>query len=375
VSDLGPILDLWRRTKAAARDYVLVTLVGVEGSAYRKPGARMLLTRDGVRAGTISGGCLEAEVCRKAWWFTENGPVVKRFSISMEEEGGGSYGLGCKGTVSLLFERGSSALTALEALDQCHSERTSLAIATIIAGANIGKRTCFDGFGYRGHQELLPLAKEIWSAGASQQVRTISAWGPADVFAEFVPPRQGLFIFGAGDDVKPLVEIAKIQGWRVTVADGRAHLATRARFASADEVVVLRDNDISQLKMRKSDAAVLMTHSYEQDGRLLEEILPSRPRYLGLLGPRKRTMALVSQVAGGTQHSVDQILAVLRSPVGLNLGAHTPAGIAIAIAAEILAITQGDRLTGEKAMPSPSLSLEESTKSSFAFVGKQGGPQ
>jgi xanthine dehydrogenase accessory factor len=96
VSDLGPILDLWRRTKAAARDYVLVTLVGVEGSAYRKPGARMLLTRDGVRAGTISGGCLEAEVCRKAWWFTENGPVVKRFSISMEEEGGGSYGLVAK---------------------------------------------------------------------------------------------------------------------------------------------------------------------------------------------------------------------------------------------------------------------------------------
>jgi xanthine dehydrogenase accessory factor len=348
MSDLGPILDLWRHTKSAGEDYLLVTVVDVEGSAYRKPGARMLLTRGGVRAGTISGGCLEAEVCRKAWWFTENGPVVKRFSTAMEEEGGSSYGLGCKGTVSLLFERAVTALPALEALDQCHSNRTSVAIVTIVAGGNIGKRICFGSFGCRGHHELLPLAKETWSAQASQQLRIISAWGPADVFAEFVPPRQGLLVFGAGDDAQPLVETAKLLGWHVTVADGRSHLATHARFPSADEVVVLRDSDISQLNMHENDAVVLMTHSYEQDGHLLRAILPSRPRYLGLLGPRKRTLALASQVAAQTKRSEDQILAGLRSPVGLNLGAQTPAGIAIAIAAEILAVTQGGRVMEEK---------------------------
>ena len=78
MTDLGPILSLWHQLEDAGADYILATVVAVEGSSYRKPGARMLLAQDGRRAGTISGGCLEAEVARRCWWLTSAGSVVER---------------------------------------------------------------------------------------------------------------------------------------------------------------------------------------------------------------------------------------------------------------------------------------------------------
>ncbi len=86
MTDLEQILPLWRELEASGAEYVLATVVRVEGSSYRKPGARMLLVADGRRAGTVSGGCLEAAVAKKAWWLTENGPVVQSYS-TLEDDG------------------------------------------------------------------------------------------------------------------------------------------------------------------------------------------------------------------------------------------------------------------------------------------------
>ena len=103
MTDIERILPLWRELKVASADYVLATVVAVEGSSYRKPGACMLLAPDGRRAGTVSGGCLEAGVARRAWWNSEKGPVVQRYS-SVEEDGDFPYGSGCGGVVYLLLE-------------------------------------------------------------------------------------------------------------------------------------------------------------------------------------------------------------------------------------------------------------------------------
>ena len=104
MTDLERILPLWRELETAEVDYVLATVVAVEGPSYRKPGARMLLAPDGRRAGTVSGGCLEAEVAKRAWWLTAQGPVVERYSTA-EDEGDRPYGSGCGGVVYLLLER------------------------------------------------------------------------------------------------------------------------------------------------------------------------------------------------------------------------------------------------------------------------------
>src|ERR1700690_3858014 len=108
MTDLEHILPLWRELESAKADYVLATVVAVEGSSYRRPGARMLLSQDGRRAGTVSGGCLEAEVASRAWWLTEAGPVVMRYS-TIADDGDMPYGSGCGGIVHILLERRQTA--------------------------------------------------------------------------------------------------------------------------------------------------------------------------------------------------------------------------------------------------------------------------
>src|ERR1039457_4146340 len=147
MTDLENILPLWRELEGSGIDYVLATIVAVEGPSYRKPGARMLLVNDGRRAGTVSGGCLEAEVARRAWWLTESGPVVERYSTA-EDDGDMPYGSGCGGVVFLLLERRATAAPLLTALEKAFHQRTPLAIATVLEGLLIGQR------GFTGSAQL-----------------------------------------------------------------------------------------------------------------------------------------------------------------------------------------------------------------------------
>src|ERR1700675_1622277 len=116
MTDLEHILPLWNELESSGADYVLATVVAVEGSSYRKPGARMLLAQDGRRAGTVSGGCLEAEVARRAWWLTANGAVVES-SSPLDDDGDLPYGSGCGGVVFILLERRETARRLLIALE------------------------------------------------------------------------------------------------------------------------------------------------------------------------------------------------------------------------------------------------------------------
>src|SRR5215469_3745759 len=139
MTDLGSILPLWRQLENSGVDYVLATVVAVEGSSYRKPGARMLLTPDGRRAGTISGGCLEAEVARRAFWLTSSGPVVERYS-TQEDDGDRPYGSGCGGVVYLLLERRGTAAPLMRTLSAAFNARMPIAVATVLDGPHIGAR-------------------------------------------------------------------------------------------------------------------------------------------------------------------------------------------------------------------------------------------
>ena len=131
MTDLIRILALWRELDSTGADYVLATVVAVQGSSYRKPGALMLLAQDGRRTGTISGGCLEAEVASRAWWLTADGPIVKSYSTA-EDDGGRPYGSGCGGVVYLLHERKETAGPMLAALARAFESRVPLAAATLL---------------------------------------------------------------------------------------------------------------------------------------------------------------------------------------------------------------------------------------------------
>jgi len=316
MTDLEHILPLWRELEGSGTEYVLATIVAVEGSSYRKPGAKMLLAADGRRAGTVSGGCLEAAVAKKAWWLTEDGPVVQPYSTK-EDDGELPYGSGCGGVVWILLERSKTARPLMRELSAAFEARVPLAIATVLDGEEIGRR----GFGTTADEaraELGDLDARVWVDSRTA--------------------RPGLWVFGAGDDAKPLVKLARTMGWFVAVADGRSHLATAGRFGEADRVFVLP----CELDVLAGDAVVIMTHSFEQDSRMLASMISSavRPAYIGVLGPQRRTRELLEEVARSmkleaTERLVDAWLDELHAPVGLDLGAENPATIALSILSEI----------------------------------------
>lgn len=316
--DRRKIVELWQRGEAVA----LATLVRVEGSSYRRVGARMLITADGEYAGSISGGCLEAEVVKKAQWLTRSGAVVERYSTLFDDTAEIPFGLGCGGTVDVLLEPARTAefVALMEAL------------AASLRGEQRRVRT-------RLPENGVALGR-IVSDGAGMVVAGSNlGMDSAEVFDEWLEAPQRLFVFGAGDDAQPMVQMAALLGWNVVVVDGRAQWARRERFPEASQVVCASDTD--GLDVGSDDAVVVMTHSYEQDRMWLAALLPVTPKYLGLLGARHRSALLVSEVAAEMGWSVERACAGLFAPVGLDLGGDGAEAIALAVIAEVQACCEG----------------------------------
>ena len=168
---------------------------------------------------------------------------------------------------------------------------------------------------------------------ALNQRQSLWTQGLRSFFVDYVVPPTALLVFGAGEDAQPLVEFAYMLGWQVTVADARSHLATQERFPLAEKVV--SSQSLNELPLNERSAAVILSHSYEQDSAALQALLPRELAYLGILGPRRRTERLLMEVAPAIGRTVEECFTRLHSPAGLAIGAKNPAGIALAIVAEI----------------------------------------
>jgi xanthine/CO dehydrogenase XdhC/CoxF family maturation factor len=185
----------------------------------------------------------------------------------------------------------------------------------------------------------LPVALDALRAEHSKTASVLYAGSGLELFVEYIAPPPALYVFGAGDDAQPVVQLANAMGWEVMVADGRSNLATPARFPSAARVAVLDlDQPLRSLPIAGGDAAVVMTHSYRQDVSILRGLLPLQLAYLGVLGPKRRTARIVNEVAASSGVDPAEALSSLKSPVGLDLGAGSPEIIALSIAAEIQAV-------------------------------------
>lgn len=326
------ILNRWRRDPSMGG--VLATVVHVEGSAYRRPGARMLVCPGGEHSGTISGGCLEGDVARKAEYWTAGGkPVVRVYDTLSEEDSRWEFGLGCNGVIYVLLERMQSLSTQamLGHLDACQRARRETVIATVI-------RTRGERFAVGQHLFGEALDGELLDAAAtSRETRSscLLELRDADAFVEYIPAPVRLVVFGAGHDAIPLVNAAVSLGWEVTVADVRSGYVKPSRFPGATEVLTLPPAGDVDFAIDRETAVVMMTHNYPLDVRLLPGLLASKPWYLGLLGPWRRTQRLFEEIgvaaSGGNLHA----------PVGLDIGAETPESIALSIVAEIQAAMSG----------------------------------
>ena len=245
--------------------HVLATLVSVSGSSYRRPGARLLLTGEKQRIGSISGGCLEEDVLIRAQRVAASGQAeVVTYDTSAENDLVWGVGLGCHGVVDILLEK----------LPPRPAWAGTLA-------ANLRSRTA------------TPLAV-VWQSGNPARLGThlaseLPAISGDRVFLETVHPPTALTIFGAGDDAQPLLRLAKELGWHVTVADPRAAFATEERFPLADAVITGPAETLVTLANPQADSlVVVMTHHYIHDVPVLRELLARPLPYIGLLGPKKR---------------------------------------------------------------------------------------
>ncbi len=266
------IVALWRESTASA----LITLVRAEGSSYRRPGARLLVHPSGRYAGTVSGGCLEGEVVRKATWMVRNGAIVERYSTLFDDTAEMPFGLGCGGVVDLLIEpAGTPECQALVRAMEDSLLGKSSRVVTFLPDPATGKNLRRLVFAPDGQ---VIFASENLAAAKVECARELDPGHEYEGrFVEQLNPPQRLVVLGAGDDAKPLVNMAALLGWSVLVADGRQQLAMADRFPAAERVVVLTTG-ATQLNISPDDAVVLMTHSYEQDRDLLAAVLQVAPR-------------------------------------------------------------------------------------------------
>ena len=331
------IVKLWQTGTAG----VLVTLVRVEGSSYRQTGARLLTgTANGSYAGTVSGGCLESEVVRKAAWMVESGAAVQRYAMTFDDTEEIPFGLGCGGTVDLLLE--PAGTPEADALFE--------AMQNSLAGEESTVVSFLPGDGRPLRRLVLNSAGEVLFRSAAlsdEKIRCAARLEPGTEyegrFVERLEAPQRLFVLGAGDDAKPVVRLAALLGWSVIVADGRQQLARAERFPEAERVEVAHSS--VELGIGPLDACVIMTHSYEQDRQLLRTAISLRPRYLGILGSRHRSSLLVTEAAEALGLSVDRCCESLFAPVGMDLGGDGPEAIALSIVSEVQAMCNG-RLQG-----------------------------
>ena len=331
----------------------MATVVKVRGSAYRRPGARMLMVA-GRTAGMISGGCLENDVRERAHEVIATGkPILVTYDSTAPDDIIFGLGLGCNGIVQVLLEpliAGDDG-NVLALLAACVARRQPGRIATIFQSEKIplaarvlrwtdGRvtSTCNDP------AVSAALAQALQENAARRNaVRDLEMpdGTSAGVLIETIAPPLPLTIFGAGDDAIPLAQMAKLLGWHVTVIDARPAFATPARFPDADAVHCLRPEallDSARAVLSPESMVMMMTHNFAHDRALLRALLPRPLRYLGILGPKSRTQKLLDELAEEGVTFPEGNLARIHGPAGLDIGAETPEEIAVSIIGEMQAV-------------------------------------
>ncbi|WP_296236458.1 XdhC family protein [Psychrobacter sp. UBA5136] len=392
MNHVADILKLAAEAQQQNIDAVLATVVRTEGSAYRRAGAMMLICADGRSVGMISGGCLEPHIIKRAFWLTRNGANVQIYQTGNDEadtdddvensvnknddlDNELNFGLGCNGRVHVLFERLTAAMPLLETFRHVRRSQQPKIIATLIrsnadkAHLSIGLRLDLeDSIANKNipsisddnlsNQPLIdnssaptPEIKAIITALSTYQVSDKNSEYAVlendDIATEWLiqrlQPQHRLLICGAGNDVMPLVTMAKLQDWHVTVIDSRAQYATRLRFPQADVVMpVSLDETEKLLKLSHNAAVALMSHSLTQDRARLAVLLehPTHYKYLGQLGPSYRTERLVNEIRAVKDHPerLNDGVKKLHYPIGYKLGGDGPEALALGIMAQINAV-------------------------------------
>lgn len=355
MSELQRLLIAYDKQRETKNSCALATVTEVEGSSYRRPGARMLVTDDGQLTGSISGGCLEGDALRRARrvMLTGKSEIIVYDSTDIEDDLQHGAQLGCEGTIHILLESVdySDQNNPLELLRKTSRQSEAVMLATILSAKNstdslIGKRILITNANQKivltedaeADKSILNDALTVLSSGQSLAKNYYVGQNSIRVFLEAILPSPQLTVYGAGNDAQPLVRLAASLGWRVHVVDGRSPQATLQRFMEAETVQIVK---IAELEKHNFNPgyAVLMSHNYPYDLAVLQNLYAfSQVNYIGILGPRKKTDRLLDDLQKTGVVLSEGESERLFGPIGLNLGAETAEEIAVAVMAELLAV-------------------------------------
>ncbi|MEH1801065.1 XdhC family protein [Nostoc sp.] len=355
MNELQTILEGFELSEKSGEITFLATVVKTQGSTYRRPGAKMLMTNTGRMIGTISAGCLENDVFMHTQQRMSSGePIVVTYDNTASEDILWGFGLGCNGTVQVLIERleRESTPNAIAFTQECFNKKHLGIIATVFAfeggvDVKLGSRLLVYPNGkiitdIKDPNLVQSLLADTQTAFANQKSSVNNyqlPLGSAEVFIEVIQPPTHAVIFGAGYDAVPVAQFAQALGWDVTVVDCRANQATKARFPMPCDVILSRREIVQkQIFIDAYTVAVVMTHNYLDDLEILKMLLASPARYIGALGPKPRTERLLEDLRSQKIVYTTEQLKRLHGPIGIDIGADTPEGIAIAIIAEIQAV-------------------------------------
>jgi xanthine dehydrogenase accessory factor len=329
-------------------DAVLATIIDVEGSAYRRPGAKMLIEDDG-SAGSLTAGCLEDEVRSLTSEVLEAGrPRIETYDLTGDDDVWG-LGMGCNGIITVLLE---PLRESYRPVVESVTDGDDCGVVTVVSGDRpLGERGFYDP--ETGFSDDLPgwLCEELreptaalLEQGKTDTLRVETDHGTVELFIEGIEAPSNLIVVGSGPDVNPVVELAKRVDFQVTVVTFRGALSSGSNFPSADAVRATSPTDLrDDIDFDSDTYVVVMTHNFIDDRLALENLIDTPVSYIGLMGPQERFEEMLADYADkGVSISEDETSCIY-TPIGLNLGGDSPYRIAYSIVAEVLAVVN-DRM-------------------------------
>ena len=319
---------------------MLATLVATAGSTYRKPGARMLILEDGRYFGLLSGGCLEADLKIHAQEVLASGiPRAVEYDMRGPDDLLFGLGAGCEGAMRVLLEPASPGTAASSALAEA-GRMTQAGECAAIVSVHQSSALCLGSYA-----PALPLPAHLIAAAHAALLNRTSSEFDANsgtdrvrALVQFLAPPPHLLICGAGPDAQPVARAARALGWRVTVIDHRPAYAVAADFPGARVRLCNPSALRSAVALEHCHAAVVMSHHLHCDAAYLRELATAGvPGYVGLLGPEARRIRLAQELGS----AAERLKLRIRGPVGADIGAVTPEGIALAIVSQIHAWLAG----------------------------------
>jgi xanthine dehydrogenase accessory factor len=328
-----------KQWKLDGKDVALATVVRVQGSAPRPEGSRLLVSSEEELDGSVSGGCVENDVALHALQVLKS-DEARLVTYGIADEDAFEVGLACGGTIQVYIE-------------PAEADEITDAVEQLVSGGRLGARLmAVSGGGWKAvvdakegvvagsipaalSENVLADARQLM---ADEHSRTLS-YGDVDVFIDVVAPPPKLLIFGAGPFAEPLCTLGSQVGYEVTVVDPRPAFARQELFPDAHEVIVAWPGDVLDEQTWDGSYVVVLNHNQRLEDPVIRSALAEPIAYLGVMGSRRTHADRLARLQADGWSEADQER--IHGPIGLDIGAETPAEVAVSILAEMTTVRYG----------------------------------